>query len=160
MLQIGGLALVVVCGGCYSHARAYPRCEPPIAFDLVVSAADVIINAIRIDHANDETEDRHIDQEDEINAATAALAAAPPALDRAMIANSLVAAEPNLARCSRPALRRIRISIAVIPAGTVDRVVVRDPVDLATSDCIVDILQTTLFPITQRGGSFTYPFTI
>ena len=158
MLRVG-LALVVL-SGCYSHSRVQSRCASPIEFDLaygVGSALDVIISAIQADHATYEAEDS-IDDQDEINAATAALAAAPPALDREMIANALVTAKPGLARCVRPVARPIRISIAVIPAGTVAHVVVRDQVDAATSDCVVDILQTTLFPMTQRGGSFTYPF--
>jgi hypothetical protein len=37
---------------------------------------------------------------------------------------------------------------------------VREHVDAATADCITDALHVTLFPMTQRGGAFTYPFTI
>ena len=98
--------------------------------------------------------------DDEINAASAALAAAPAALDRAMIANALACAKPSLARCARPATQQIRVSIAVMPAGTVERIIVRDHVDAATSDCLTGTLHATLFPMTQRGGSFTYPFTL
>jgi hypothetical protein len=164
MLRVAGLALAVAFGGCYSHARGHTRCATSAGFDLayaIGSAADIIIGAIRADHADFEAEDDATsDEADQIVAATAALAAAPPALDRAMVASALAAAKPNLARCARPAAQQIKVSVAVMPAGTVDRVIVRDHLDAATADCVTDILQTTLFPMTKQGGSFTAPFTL
>ena len=165
MLRLGSLAFVALFGGCYSHARGHAHCATPIGVDLAymaVSAADVIISAIRADHADYEAEDESNDgtEEDEINAATSALAAAPPALDRAMIANALPDAKQSLARCARPVAQQVKVSIAVRPSGTVDRVILRDHVDAPTSDCVIGALQVALFPMTQRGGSFTYPFTL
>jgi hypothetical protein len=161
MVRVGSLAILVMCGACYSHARGHASCRSP-GFEVayaIASAADIVTAAVRADHADFEPEDDPAET-DAINAATAALAAAPATLDRAMVANALADARPVLARCARATPRPVRISVAVMPAGTVDQIILRDHVDPATSDCVTDALHTTLFPMTKNGGSFTYPFTL
>ena len=162
MLRIASLAILVLGSGCYSHARGHARCATPLAVDLlyaVGSAADIVITAVRADRAAYAVEDQPSDDEaDEITAAIAALAAAPVALDREMVATTLAETKPRLSRCARATAQPIKISVAVLPAGTVAGVILRDHVDPATSDCVIDTLQTALFPMTKRGGEFTYPF--
>ena len=100
---------------------------------MVASIADVIVSGYGLNIADYEAEDdRNEDDQDDSNAAAAALAAAPSALDRAMIANTLAGEKPRLDRCARPAAQQSKVSIAVTPAGTVARVIVRDHVDAAT----------------------------
>ena len=128
---------------------------------LVHATADVIrasATAASFDTIVDSDDD---DEEDaaETRTAVETLESAPPALERPVIAQALEDVVPQIAQCS--ATRngaRVVVSVTVMPAGTVDRVIVRESPTAPLGDCVAGALKVALFPMTQRGGSFTYPF--
>ena len=90
-----------------------------------------------------------------------ATGALPESLDRAMISASVAAVRPRIAACAdnSSAKGRVKVHVRVGSDGTVTSTSVSESPDGALAACVTEAVSHAVFPRTQNGGSFSYPFT-
>jgi hypothetical protein len=85
----------------------------------------------------------------------------PAKLDRAMVVPAVEAIKPTVIACGeRPNVPKgtVKLQVHVGPDGHVTFVTVAETPDQALGDCVSRAMQRAVFPVTQTGGGFTYPF--
>jgi hypothetical protein len=82
----------------------------------------------------------------------------PEALDRASISNGIASVKARVARCKGTASGIVKVHAVVSPDGVVTRASVAATPDAALGICVKTAIERAVFPRTQNGGSFTYPF--
>jgi len=85
----------------------------------------------------------------------------PLKLDRTMVQPAVETIKPLVIQCGeRPALPKgtVKVTVRVGPDGKVTGVTVAEAPDVALGDCVAAAIQRAVFPVTQTGGGFTYPF--
>jgi hypothetical protein len=79
-------------------------------------------------------------------------------LDRDDIKTTMDAIKPKIVACNTHDFHgKIRVTVKVAGAGTVDKVTLDDHSATELGKCIVGVIEHVAFPKTQTGGSFTYP---
>jgi hypothetical protein len=81
----------------------------------------------------------------------------PEALDRAAISKGIASVKASVAACTG-ATGIVKIHARVSPDGPVTSVSVVATPDAALGICVKNAVERAVFPKTQNGGSFTYPF--
>ena len=84
----------------------------------------------------------------------------PETLDRASISSGIGAVKSRVSACASRSTAKgiVKVSIRVGADGTVNTVVVKQAPDPALGACVADQVRHAVFPATQLGGSFGYPF--
>ena len=85
----------------------------------------------------------------------------PLKLDRTMVQPAVEAIKPLVIQCGeRPAVPKgtVKVTVRVGADGKVTGVSVAESPDVALGDCVAAAMQRAVFPVTQTGGGFTYPF--
>ena len=108
--------------------------------------------------SGDAAESDDSDDPEEVRAAVDALETAPPRLEREMVAPVLAEVRPEIVRCNH-GNAGVSVSVTVMPAGTVERADrSRQRRSPGRRLRLAGDAGRALFPMTQRGGSFTYQF--
>jgi hypothetical protein len=81
----------------------------------------------------------------------------PEALDRAAISKGIASVKASIAACSG-AKGIVKIHVRVSPDGPVSSVSVTATPDAALGTCVKNAVERAVFPRTQNGGTFSYPF--
>jgi hypothetical protein len=85
----------------------------------------------------------------------------PAKLDRAMVAPAIESVKPSVIACGeRPNAPKgtVKLQVHVGPDGHVTFVTIAETPDQALGECVSRAMQRAVFPVTQTGGGFTYPF--
>ncbi len=84
----------------------------------------------------------------------------PEVLDRAAITNGMAGVKARVKACASRSTAKgiVKISVRVDGFGVVTSVTVKQSPDPALGTCVVDQVSRAVFPPTQMGGSFGYPF--
>jgi hypothetical protein len=84
----------------------------------------------------------------------------PEALDRAAISNGIASVKASVAACSTRSTVHgiVKLRVRVSADGRVTTVSVAAAPDAALAGCVASMVQRAVFPRTQTGGSFSYPF--
>jgi hypothetical protein len=82
----------------------------------------------------------------------------PEALDRAAISNGIAAVKSQIAGCKGTASGTVKVHAVVSPDGVVTRASIAATPDAALGICVKHAIERAVFPRTQNGGSFSYPF--
>ena len=85
----------------------------------------------------------------------------PDSLDRAMITDGIGKVRARVMSCGdkSPAKGQVKVSVKVGPDGRVANVTVKNTPDDALGACVAGQVQKAVFPKTQTGGQFAYPYT-
>jgi len=82
----------------------------------------------------------------------------PASLTSSDVAGELGSVMPSFEACGGGTFEgTVSVDFSVAPSGAVGKVV--STVDSPATACVVSLLRRQRFPATQRGGTFTYPFT-
>lgn len=83
-----------------------------------------------------------------------------PALDRGAIASAIAAVRPQLQACANQASAKgtVKVTVRVAPDGSIEKLDVTAGIDPAIDSCVAAAVSQATFPVTQSGGSFSYPF--
>ena len=82
----------------------------------------------------------------------------PEALDRASISNGIASVKSKVASCKGTASGIVKVHAVVSPDGVVTRASIAATPDAALGICVKHAIERAVFPRTQNGGSFSYPF--
>ncbi len=84
----------------------------------------------------------------------------PEALDRQSISNGIAAVKARAAACAdrSPATGQVKVRVHVGANGRVTSVAVEITPDAALGSCVMAAVERAVFPRTQNGGVFSYPF--
>jgi len=84
----------------------------------------------------------------------------PDALDRQSISNGIASVKARVTACAghSPAKGKVKVKVRVGADGRVESVSVEVTPDAALGACVAAGVQRAVFPRTQNGGSFSYPF--
>jgi TonB family protein len=83
----------------------------------------------------------------------------PEGLDRVSISEGIAAVKGRVAACgSQGAKGKVKVKVRVAASGAVTNVDVEATPDPALGACVARAIQKAVFPKTQLGGSFSYPF--
>ncbi|MBS1119794.1 MAG: family finger-like protein [Deltaproteobacteria bacterium] len=84
----------------------------------------------------------------------------PDTLDRQSASNGVASVKPRVAACAAHSTARgmVKVRIQVGADGLVTNVSVEDMPDVALGACVAAAVQRAVFPRTQHGGVFSYPF--
>ena len=83
----------------------------------------------------------------------------PEHLTRAMIQKAIDGVKPKTKTCAAPAREGVvKLAVKVAPDGT-STVTIKATFDEALGVCLKRVVQKARYEVTQKGGSFTYPFT-
>lgn len=88
------------------------------------------------------------------------IASAGKSLDRAMISQAMASVKSQVSTCAARSSSKgkVKVRVNVKPDGTVSEATATEAYDAAVGQCIVDIMKALRFPVTDEGGSFSYPF--
>jgi hypothetical protein len=86
--------------------------------------------------------------------------ALPESLDRQAISNGIVRVKLRVLACAQrsQAKGKVKIRVTVEPSGAVETVTIEATPDAALGRCVAGVIQGAVFPRTQNGGAFSYPF--
>jgi len=84
----------------------------------------------------------------------------PETIDRTAISNTISASKARIMACGDniAAKGKVKVHVLVAASGQVTSVTVEATPDAQLGACVAAVMQHSLFPRTQAGGSFTYPF--
>jgi ABC-type multidrug transport system fused ATPase/permease subunit len=83
----------------------------------------------------------------------------PEGLDRVAISEGIAAVKGRVAACgSQGAKGKVKVKVRVAASGAVTNVEVEAAPDAVLARCVASAIQKAVFPQTQLGGSFSYPF--
>jgi len=85
----------------------------------------------------------------------------PEKLERTMVAPAVERVKPAVIACGERANAPkgiVKVQVHVKPDGSVSFVTVAEAPDALLGDCVAAAMQKAVFPTTQTGGGFTYPF--
>jgi hypothetical protein len=87
-------------------------------------------------------------------------AAGGSGLSRDDISKTIAAAKSRIAGCNpgSTASGKVIVNVKVRPDGKVGAISTKESYDSKVSGCVIDIVKTLVFPATQDGGTFSYPF--
>lgn len=87
-------------------------------------------------------------------------ATALPDLNRHSISDGIAAVKPRIAACAdqSPAKGQVKVGVRVAADGLVTSVDVERTPDAALGACVAAAVRQAVFPRTNHGGSFSYPF--
>jgi hypothetical protein len=86
--------------------------------------------------------------------------ALPATLDRQMISDGIAQVKPSVTACGHAttATGVVKVHVRIEASGRVSRVDIEHSPDNVLGGCVAGAVQKAVFPPTQQGGSFTYPF--
>jgi hypothetical protein len=84
----------------------------------------------------------------------------PESLDRQLVTNAIVRVKARVLACAQQsqAKGKVKIRVTVEPSGSVRTVTIESTPDAALGSCVAVVIQRAVFPRTQYGGAFSYPF--
>jgi len=84
----------------------------------------------------------------------------PVALERQGISNGIMSVKASVSACGTHATAHgiVKVRVRVAASGLVTNVEVDSTPDAALGACVAKVVERAVFPRTQTGGSFSYPF--
>jgi TonB family protein len=80
-------------------------------------------------------------------------------LDRQQIQTAITAVRPHLSSCSNLGITgTVKVMVIVAPDGSITQTKVTSSPDPAIDACVIAAVNTAVFPATDLGGTFSYPF--
>jgi hypothetical protein len=81
-------------------------------------------------------------------------------LSRDDISKTIAAAKSTISMCGArsKSAGKVIVTVKVRPDGTVTSVSTKQSFAPKVSSCVADVLEKVIFPVTDEGGTFTYPF--